>query len=86
MAPTRSIQGAAATLGGPVGVAVDAAVPSCEGNFDADNDVDDSDLAIFETDFGRTDCANPPVCEGDFDGDGDVDLDDFVILKTNFGT
>ena len=28
----------------------------CEDNFDGDNDVDGSDLAVFAADFGRTDC------------------------------
>ena len=28
----------------------------CEGDFDADGDVDSSDLATFAADFGRTDC------------------------------
>jgi streptogramin lyase/N-acetylneuraminic acid mutarotase len=28
----------------------------CSGDFDSDGDVDGSDLAVFSTDFGRTDC------------------------------
>ena len=32
----------------------------CEGDFDNDGDVDGSDLAIFATDFGRTDCPVSP--------------------------
>jgi len=28
----------------------------CEGDFGCDGDVDGSDLAVFATDFGRTDC------------------------------
>ena len=28
----------------------------CEGDFDEDCDVDGADLAVFEADFGRTDC------------------------------
>lgn len=28
----------------------------CEGDFDADNDVDGSDIAVFAADLGRTDC------------------------------
>jgi hypothetical protein len=30
----------------------------CEGDFNSDGDVDSSDLAVFATDFGRTDCPN----------------------------
>ena len=30
----------------------------CEGDFDSDEDVDGSDLAVFAADFGRTDCPN----------------------------
>lgn len=30
--------------------------PFCEGDFDQDGDVDGNDLAVFEADFGRTDC------------------------------
>ena len=56
-----------------------AGVP-CEGDFDGDNDVDGSDLAVFVADFGRTDCATAPPCEGDFDGDNDVD-GNYVVGK-----
>ena len=28
----------------------------CPGDFDGDGDVDGSDLAVFASDFGRTDC------------------------------
>ena len=31
-------------------------IQACEGDFDGDGDVDGSDLAVFATDFGRTDC------------------------------
>jgi RHS repeat-associated protein len=55
------------------------------GDFDADGDVDDDDRAIFEADFGRTDCSQGEPCEGDFDGDGDVDEDDRVVFEANFG-
>ena len=55
----------------------------CTGNFDGDNDTDDSDLAIFAADFGRTDCDGN--CEGDFDGDGDVDGSDLATFAADFG-
>jgi YD repeat-containing protein len=34
----------------------DAGSDICEGDFDGDNDVDGSDLAVFAADYGRTDC------------------------------
>lgn len=57
----------------------------CEGDFDVDNDVDGSDLAIFAADFGRTSCATAPVCEGDFDCDCDVDCSDLALFASDFG-
>jgi hypothetical protein len=59
----------------------------CEGNFDGDNDVDGSDLAVFAADFGRTDCCEPGAepCEGDFDDDGDVDGSDLAVFAADFG-
>jgi len=58
-------------------------VIACEGDFDGDNDVDGSDLAVFAADFGRTDCTDD--CEGDFDGDGDVDGSDLAVFAADFG-
>lgn len=55
----------------------------CEGDFDADQDVDGSDLAVFAADFGRTDCSGN--CDGDFDEDGDVDGSDLAVFATDFG-
>jgi hypothetical protein len=57
----------------------------CEGNFDDDNDVDGSDLAVFAADFGRTDCATGDSCEGDFDDDTDVDGSDLAVFAADFG-
>ena len=57
----------------------------CDGDFNADGDVDGSDLAVFAADFGRTDCAGGPLCEGDFNGDGDVDGSDLAIFAKDFG-
>jgi predicted extracellular nuclease len=59
--------------------------PDCPGDFDNDRDVDGSDLAVFATDFGRTDCVNLPPCEGDFDNDGDVDGSDLAEFAKDFG-
>ena len=57
----------------------------CKGDFNADGDVDGSDLAVFAADFGRTDCAGGPPCEGDFNIDGDVDGSDLAIFAADFG-
>jgi hypothetical protein len=32
----------------------------CKGDFDEDGDVDETDLAAFAAEFGRTDCPNCP--------------------------
>ena len=53
------------------------------GDFDRDNDVDGSDLAIFSANFGRTDCQD---CEGDFNQDEDVDGSDLAIFVASFGS
>ena len=61
----------------------DAGSVICEGDFDGDNDVDGSDLAVFAADFGLTDCIND--CEGNFDKDGDVDGSDLAVFASDFG-
>lgn len=58
-------------------------VVQCPGDFDGDGDVDGSDLAVFATDFGATDCSG--YCEGDFDGDADVDGSDLAVFAADFG-
>lgn len=57
----------------------------CQGDFEPDGDVDDSDLVVFAADFGRIDCAIGPPCEGDFEPDGDVDGADLAIFSADFG-
>ena len=62
----------------------------CEGNFDADDDVDGSDATFFKSDFGRSRFSNPcyhteDICNGDFDCDGDVDGSDAILFKQDFG-
>ena len=57
----------------------------CEGDFEPDGDVDGSDLAVFATDFGRTNCDTGPACEGDFDNDNDVDGSDLAVFAADFG-
>jgi hypothetical protein len=58
-------------------------IDSCDGDFDGDNDVDGSDLAVFAADFGRTDCDGD--CKGDFDKDGDCDGTDLSVFAADFG-
>ena len=62
---------------------------SCEGNFDADSDVDGTDAITFLTDFGRNQYNNPcetvNPCSGDFDCDGDVDGNDASVFREDFG-
>jgi len=60
-------------------------LPPCEGNFDHDEDVDRSDLAVFAAEFGRTDCGVPTTCPGDFDTDGDVDGRDLAVFAADYG-
>ena len=59
----------------------------CAGDFDGDGDVDGSDLAVFASDFGQTDCCDPgaDACGGDFNGDCDVDGSDLAVFEANFG-
>lgn len=64
---------------------VAAPAPECEGDFNGDGDVDESDLSVFSTDFGRTDCGVPTICPGDFNNDGDVDGSDLAIFAADFG-
>ena len=47
--------------------------------------MDGADLAIFASEFGRTDCNLTGDCEGDFDGDGDVDGSDLAVFAADFG-
>ena len=61
----------------------------CEGNFDADEDTDGTDIFTFKTDFGRSPlqipCEEGSKCNGDFDCDQDVDGSDAHIMKADFG-
>lgn len=63
-------------------MSVSADCPEC---LDCDSDVDGSDLAVFASDFGRTDCGTGEPCEGDFDSDGDVDGSDLAVFAADFG-
>jgi hypothetical protein len=55
---------------------------SIPGDFDADRDVDLSDLAVLLANYGTASCQ---MCTGDLDGDGDVDLNDLTMLLSNYG-
>ena len=61
----------------------------CEGNFDADEDTDGTDIFTFKTDFGRSPlqipCEEGSKCNGDFDCDEDVDGTDAFKMKEDFG-
>ena len=60
----------------------------CEGDLNADGDVDGSDASGFKSDFGRSsfnDPCNDGTCEGDFDCDGDQDGTDASLFKSDFG-
>ena len=60
---------------------------ACKGDFDddGDGDVDGSDLAVFASEFGRTDCSPSNPCVGDFCRDGDVDGSDLAVFAADFG-
>lgn len=70
-----AIHAAEAMLDGP---------PPCEGDLDADQDIDLTDLATLLSNFGMPDSAQR--AQGDLDADGDVDLTDLAILLSRFGT
>ena len=55
------------------------------GDFNRDGNVNRIDLAIFASDFGRTDCHCTGDCEGDFYYDGDVDGSDLATFATDYG-
>ena len=66
-------------------VMTDFDIPYCSGDFEPDGDVDGSDLAVFSSDFGRTNCSDARPCPGDFNEDGDVDGSDLAEFSANFG-
>ncbi|MCD4719117.1 MAG: putative Ig domain-containing protein, partial [Desulfobacula sp.] len=61
------------------------AVSECTGDLDNDGDVDGSDLSIFSSDIGRTDCDQGEPCEGDFNGVGNIDSADISLFSHYFG-
>ena len=67
--------------GGPAMIQVE----DCEGDFEPNGVVDETDLAIFYADFGRSDCGSGEACEGDFGPDADVDGSDLANFAADFG-
>ena len=62
-------------------VITDTLVP---GDFDADGDVDDQDLPIWESGYGTE--SGALSSDGDADGDGTVDGNDFLLWQSNLGS
>jgi hypothetical protein len=63
-----------------VALTAQACGASCPGDFDADGDIDQSDLGVLLANYG---CI--ASCAGDADGDGDVDQSDLGLLLGVFG-
>ena len=59
-------------------------MPSIEGDFDMDGDVDGVDLGVFGFSFANSPQGGPPFADGDFDMDGDVDGVDLGVFGFNF--
>ncbi|MEM6314597.1 MAG: hypothetical protein AAF743_10940, partial [Planctomycetota bacterium] len=72
-----------ATVAGITGFPVLVRFNFQAGDLDGDFDVDLTDAALLERNFGRTD--DPVYTQGDLDYDGDVDLTDAALLERNFG-
>ena len=60
-----------------------AVAAGLQGDFDLDNDVDGSDLLIWQRGYGTPTGAS--VSDGDADLDGDVDGDDLALWQANYG-
>ncbi|MBW1903160.1 MAG: hypothetical protein JRJ20_16255 [Deltaproteobacteria bacterium] len=60
-------------------------MPDCISDFNADIDVDGSDLSKIADEFRRTDCLSGDPCDADLDNDGDVDDIDFSLFVEDFG-
>lgn len=57
--------------------------PSCPGDLNGDDQVDDADFVIFAAAYNTLDCADPAMpagCPADLNGDGVVDDADFVLF------
>lgn len=58
---------------------------ACEGDFDSNLYVNDSDLQVFALLFGEETCGTEDPCEGDLDRDQDIDGKDLFKLIADFG-
>ena len=70
---------------GDLKIIINAMVDRCQGDFNSDGDVDGEDLAMFVSNYGKTDCTEPSTCQGNYDGDSDVDKDDVSVFIKDFG-
>lgn len=59
-------------------------LPAIPGDFNADQKVDGSDFAIWQSNFGAM--TGKSLATGDADGDGDTDGADFIIWQTHTTT
>ena len=71
-------------------IQTDAAILSaigtpCNGDFDNDNDVDNSDAFVFAQAFGSTRADTNYNPDADFDNDGDIDNSDAFLFAQDFG-
>jgi hypothetical protein len=57
----------------------------CEGDFDSNGVVDESDLSVLAVDFGRANCIDSSDCPGDFNSDKDVDGKNLSTFMADFG-
>jgi len=61
---------------------LNSTMPVVAGDFTADGNIDQQDLAIWEAGFGTSSSAQ--FAEGDADLDGDIDGRDFLVWQQNF--
>ena len=62
---------------------VSTGLPRIPGDFDADGDVDRTDVALFVAAYGNTSGGGFP--SGDYDGDGKTGLSDLALTQLHFG-
>jgi hypothetical protein len=60
-------------------------VCECYADFDGDGNVYPSDLSVFLSEYGRTNCISNPPCYADFDGDGNVYPSDLSVFLREYG-
>ena len=64
---------------------LNTSIPDLIADFDADSDVDGSDLALFTLETGSVDCSEISPCSSDIYPDGRVDSVDFYLFQEDFG-